>query len=243
MNELFRISGEALIPGALLLAAVAFALAFLGIFFWTRLNRAEIAALSAGLSCSKAIGGSFWRTVHSGQEKHHFFDADRFLGEPENINRFASWFRDTLRESQREIGQVDSIAFIEKLEGPVGLLTCKDLLSSNTKIPGVILRPHRRLIGGAIKGSLKRSDRVIQPGDNVVVVSDVITTGETFLDAIRLLEECKAEIKLTLALYDREDEDFDKAEFQRRNIQLKTMLNRHEVEAWLDKELEPCNSK
>jgi len=232
MNETAQMLGEALkSPFVLLplLASPLFALAVL--LIWRVLNRHDVEALSQAVTT--AIGQSQWVLVHSGRRSRHFLDADRFLGLPENLERFAAWFRDHVEETQKMVGKIHCLAFIEKREGPVGLVTSKDLLSTRTKLPSIVVRPRRRLLQAALKGSHTRSPNVLRPGDNVIIVSDVITTGATFLRAIDILEHFGANVVEAIALYDRKDEHFDRVGFDRRNIRVTTMLQSSDVENWL----------
>jgi orotate phosphoribosyltransferase len=218
-------------PG-LVLVVIATLLAFVGLSLWDWLISRETNTLLT------AISRSSYRLVHSGLEGDHFFDADLFLGVPENINRFSAWFTGAI-----EAGDVDYLAFIEKAEGPVGTLTSKDLLSAQTGIPAFVVRPRRRLLSNTIKGARIRSEGIVKPGDRVVIVSDVVTTGGTLLEAIKLLEAKRAKVKQAIALYDREDEGFEQSEFDKRGIRIKTMIRKSELEASTGEQLERSRKK
>jgi orotate phosphoribosyltransferase len=54
-------------------------------------------------------------------------------------------------------------------------------------------------------GRLKRIEGNFSPGDSVVVVDDVITTGGSTIQAIEAIEEAKGHVAFVIVLVDREE--------------------------------------
>jgi orotate phosphoribosyltransferase len=117
----------------------------------------------------------------SGGKGPDYYDLDEASADPKVSAKLAEHYESMISELVAERGPVDRLVFIEKKVGPVGAVTLKDLLSQKTDIPVLIARPRRRLAASAIKGEFS-------PGDRVVLVTDVITTGTTVLEPIRRME-------------------------------------------------------
>src|SRR5437870_2323809 len=152
------------------------------IFYLTRRDAATL------LYCLKAgQSGSHW-ALASGGESDIYYDFDGAASDPKVAKKLADYYEDSIAELRAEIGRVDKLAFIEKRLGPVGAISLKDLLVQRTQIPAVIVRPRRRLDAGKLKGP-------IQPGDVVILVSDVATIGATMLEAVDALQAGGASVK------------------------------------------------
>jgi orotate phosphoribosyltransferase len=148
--------------------------------------------------------------VHAGTETKYYFDADIVLGDPSNIGRIGYWFARVLKEAQLHSGYFDRLAFIDKAEGPVGAISLASFLSWQTKIPAVIVRlrgdvshPVLRIKGSPKPGVSGIS--VLSKGEKVLLVTDVLTTGETALEAVRLFRRAGAQVSVVAALFDREE--------------------------------------
>lgn len=79
-----------------------------------------------------------------------------------------------------------------------GLLYCYGYHSNYMETRGFLIRKEAKDHGqkGRIIGSVK-------PGDNCILVEDVVTTGGSLLDAIACLEECRVSVGVVLAVVDR----------------------------------------
>ncbi len=183
-----------------------------------------LSIMAGGLLWSELSKTRFGRAItHSdyltqaGTETKEYFDADAYLGVPENIRATAGWLKAELRRIQADHGRIQRLVFIEKRGGPVGSLTLKDLLSSLTGIPAIIVRlgiefpnPLFKVVGNSID---KNTVEIIEPGENLVIISDVLTTGSTILEAKDILEGCHANVLHSIVLYDRA-KDVDRKSFK-----------------------------
>lgn len=153
---------------------------------------------------------SIYATVNTKDTKD-YFNADAFLGAPESIGGVTAWFTSKINALQKSHGKFDRIAFLEKREGPVGVLSLKDMISASTGIPAIIVRvgmdythPLLKIVG---KSAIHHeSSKVLKKDEKVLVISDVLTTGGTVLEAIGILRDCGVDIKESLFLFDREEQ-------------------------------------
>ena len=183
-----------------------------------------------GIFCSKH------QTVNA-ESTPDYFDADLFLSTPKDIGVVMSWFKDELDNQQRDYGEIDRLAFVERHdEGPVGAITLKDLLSWEVQLPTVILRPARK--GPALRMKCVETETttagsklyrcktafktVTGTQEHIVLVSDVATTGTTILDAVQVIEEFGGIVDASFVLYDRMEGA--EAALQARGIRLVAML-------------------
>lgn len=184
--------GSAQIKG-IIAAAPIIALSIAG---WYWLVKSRCASLD--------FGTSDW-LLYDGEHARYFFDADRFLSEPENLLYMTSWMNKTLRAINVENGPISKLAFIEKSAGPIGMISSKDLITNKTKIPSISVRIRRRLISGSIKGQKSKNSTLIKSGEIIVIISDVATTGRTIKEARAKLVEYGAEVIAAIVLFDREE--------------------------------------
>lgn len=175
-------------------------------------ERLDQKALECGLRTS--VHHTVWNGL-----KPDYFDTDLFLSKPQNIGAVVDWFQDVSEQERAQGVAIDRLAFIEKTEGPVGALTLRDLLSWRTGISSVILRPRRR--GPAYKFKFLRQGPQGEepPADSkasfcsrgqpeqILLVSDVITTGTTIKNAISMIEKGGGSVVGVAVLYDREERD------------------------------------
>lgn len=93
---------------------------------------------------------------------------------------------------------ITRLAFSEKRDdGPIGMLTQMNLIMLTCGIESCIVRPEKRLYAASIKG------RPILPGERVMVVSDVSTSGHTILRSAIRLRELGAYVPSAFVLLDR----------------------------------------
>lgn len=71
--------------------------------------------------------------------------------------------------------------------------------------PGTVLRVFSVRKSAKEHGRLKRIEGNFSPGDSVVVVDDVITTGGSTIQAIEAIEEAKGRVAFVIVLVDREE--------------------------------------
>lgn len=145
------------------------------------------------------IGQSSWITV-GGKESTFYYDIDKSSSTLEGMQKTSAWYVDNIKEIQkRKI--VDRLAFIEREDGPVGAITKKDLISFMTHIPSFIVRPKRRILASAIKGSESIS------GKKIVVISDVATTGHSIMRVVDIIKSHNAEVVGAVTILSRGGKD------------------------------------
>ncbi len=187
-------------------------------FLWSENRRDQL--LSAIDHCT-------FENVRAGNTTDLYFNADRFLGDPKHARMAANWIKDELYRTQSEGISINRLAFIEKMEGPVGALTMKDLSSWITGIPSVTIRlsndvPDSRL---AVAGDPYSDDdvNILKANENVAIITDTLTSGKTIFDAISVLDDCGVKVIHALALFDRKRTETRK-KFSERGIKLSVFM-------------------
>jgi len=91
----------------------------------------------------------------------------------------------------------DKIAFIDKGGiGPVGMISFMAFAAVNTGKAIMVVRPRKRLVSAAIKGKLQR-------GENVLIVSDVATSGTSVYLAAQKIWHLGGRVPCALVWMDR----------------------------------------
>lgn len=133
--------------------------------------------------------GSSRHLLKGGKQDALFFDFDFVVEDPSTCKKIAEWFCDKIQQVAEYHGEKpDFLAFIEKDGiGTVGALRLSSLISSLTGIPNIVVRLIRELPYERIKISKKYQveNRQRLKGKNVLIISDVTTTGTELLDATK----------------------------------------------------------
>jgi orotate phosphoribosyltransferase len=135
--------------------------------------------------------GSF--TLASGKHSDYYFDGKKVLLDNEGSKLFARWLLeqiDTLSERPIAIGGLEI--------GAIPIASVCMALSDSLNTFVVRKKPKEHGTGNQIEGQLKR-------GDFVVVVDDVITTGESTMKAVRALEDEGCKVLAIYCLVDRDE--------------------------------------
>ena len=141
------------------------------------------------------ISKSHWFTV-GGTESKFYYDIDKGASSLEGIQRISNWYVDNIKELKKK-KKIDGLAFIEREDGPIGAITKKDLISFMTNISSFVVRPKRRIKASAIKGAEN-----IQ-GKDIVVISDVATTGYSVEKVIDIIQTCNARVVAAITILNR----------------------------------------
>lgn len=138
------------------------------------------------LSCGAVKFGDFVLT--SGKKSRYYVDIKRASSRPEILRRITASF------GEKKI-KCDKVAGVEL--GAVPLIVSYSL---EYDMPFLIIRKGERDHGmkSRIEGDLK-------PGEKVLLLEDVITSGGSVLRAIDMLEEAGAKVKAVLSVVDREE--------------------------------------
>jgi orotate phosphoribosyltransferase len=150
---------------------------------------------------STGVGTSTWVTV-AGTQSPIYYDIDIASSSLEAQDWIDKWYVDNVEEIHNKKG-VDYVAFIEREDGPVGAITKKDKVSSELRIPAFIVRPRRRIRASRLKGATGDSIR----GKKIVIVTDVITTGQSVKHVFPILREYGAVIVGLVTMINRGGEE------------------------------------
>jgi len=112
-----------------------------------------------------------------------FYDLDLSVTDSRNVKPVLNFFISTIKEVEKREDRIDELAFIEKDSGPIGALTLLGALTEKLGIPSMIVRLRRRLDINSIKGVNNK-----KRGENVVLISDVATSGTSVQSAIDKIE-------------------------------------------------------
>jgi orotate phosphoribosyltransferase len=147
----------------------------------------ERARLAADVADAALLRGEF--VLSSGRRSSYYLDKYRFETDPALLRRIAHGLADLLD------GPVDRLAGPEL--GAVALVTA---VSLETGIPFVIVRRAAKEYGGS-----RHIEGVLEPGETVAVIEDVITTGSQALAAAELVTAAGASVVAILAVVDRDE--------------------------------------
>jgi orotate phosphoribosyltransferase len=133
------------------------------------------------------LRGSF--VLRSGATSSYYIDKYLFTTRPELLRRLAA-------ELASEMP-----AGVQRVAGPVlGAVPLVAALSLETNLPSVIVRTD----APKDYGTSKQIEGMLERGERVVLVEDVVTTGGAALAAVDVLREAGAEVVAALAVVDRE---------------------------------------
>jgi orotate phosphoribosyltransferase len=144
-----------------------------------------IAALKA---CGAVRYGDF--TLASGKKSKYYIDIKKASTDPKTLKLIAR--QAALRVKEMDVGTVAGVEL-----GGVPLATA---VSMETELPLLIVRKATKDYG-----TKSRFVGDIKPGDRLVMLEDVTTTGGSVIDAIKLVRETGAEVKYIISVVDREE--------------------------------------
>ncbi|MBV8780499.1 MAG: orotate phosphoribosyltransferase [Phycisphaerae bacterium] len=146
------------------------------------MNRQELAKRIADVSL---LHGDF--TLRSGRKSKYYLDKYRFETQPDVLKALGELF------AQRVTGSIQRIAGAEL--GAVPLAAAASMASGK---PFVIIRNSKKDYGTSqlIEGVLER-------GETVLIVEDVLTTGGQVLEAAQTLIDAGAKVDRIVAVIDR----------------------------------------
>jgi len=145
-----------------------------------------------GRTWSRLIQTSLLRgefVLSSGRRSTHYIDKYRFETRP-----------DLLRDIARLLAHLLP-GETTRLAGPaLGGIPLATAVALETGLPFVIVRPETK-----DHGTARLIEGVLEPGDAVVVIEDVVTTGAQVVRAARTVEAAGAKVLLVLAVVDRNE--------------------------------------
>ena len=146
------------------------------------MNREELAKRIADVSL---LRGQF--TLRSGRQSNYYLDKYLFETQPDILAALGEMFANHVG------GHVDRIAGAEL--GAVALAAATAMACGK---PFVIIRNQKKDYGTS-----KQLEGAIKPGETVLIVEDVLTTGGQVLEAAKTLKDSGAKIDRIVAVIDR----------------------------------------
>jgi orotate phosphoribosyltransferase len=145
------------------------------------------ASLASRIVDAAYLEGDF--VLRSGRRSRYYLDKYRFTTEPSLL---------------RDIGQALAArlpADTRRVAGPeLGAVPLATAVSLETGLPSVLVRGESKSYG-----TERRFEGILHPGDNVVLIEDVVTTGGQAIESAIALRDSGANVPLVLVVVDREE--------------------------------------
>ncbi len=151
-------------------------------------------ALLLALRARAYLEGDF--VLRSGKRSRYYLDKYRFETVPELLEALGSRIGAAVAEAEPEAA---------RLAGPeLGAVALAAAASLASRLPFLIVR-------GEAKGhgTGNRIEGAFEPGERVVLVEDVVTTGGAAVDAVRVLRQAGLECRTAVCVIDREEGGVD----------------------------------
>lgn len=144
-------------------------------------------SLAKELVAAAYLEGDF--ELSSKRRSKYFFDKYLFETEPKLLDSVTQYLSEMIPADTKRLAGVE-----------IGAIPLATALSLKTGIPFVIVRKTQKSYGTArlIEGRLYQ-------GDTVILVEDVVTTGQQALRAVRVLQEAGAKVAKVICVIDREE--------------------------------------
>ena len=136
--------------------------------------------------CGALRFGDF--TLTSGKKSKYYVDIKKASSRPDILKKITQEFRSKGMECTK-------VAGVEL--GAVALIVAYSLETGN---PFVIIRK-----GGREHGTKRKIEGEILPGEKVLLLEDVVTSGGSVIQAIDIIEEAGGEVVAVLSVVDREE--------------------------------------
>ncbi|MCC5830732.1 MAG: orotate phosphoribosyltransferase [Phycisphaeraceae bacterium] len=139
---------------------------------------------------SALLRGEF--TLRSGRKSNYYLDKYRFETQPGILRQIARRFA----------------AMIEELRGPVHRLAGAELggiplvtaTSLETNLPAILVRNSKKDYG-----TQRMIEGVLEPGERVVLLEDIVTSGGQSVEAVNILRQAGAVVEDVLVVIDRQE--------------------------------------
>jgi orotate phosphoribosyltransferase len=129
-------------------------------------------------------------TLSSGKKSNYYIDIKKAITNPKILKSIAISVHKSIYEDT-----------IDKIAGPaLGAIPIATAISLESNIPLLMIRKEKKDYGTSklIEGELNK-------GDNVAIVEDVTTTGNSLLKAIKAIEDNGGIVKKAFVIVDREE--------------------------------------
>lgn len=152
------------------------------------------ANLASRIAEAALLRGTF--TLRSGRTSGYYLDKYLFSTRPEVLSDLGELFAERIDAiAAREGRPIDRLAGAEL--GGIPLVTVASL---RTGLPSIFVRNAKKDYGTS-----KQLEGAIHPGDRVVFVEDVATTGGQALEGVRVLRDAGADVRGVICTIDREE--------------------------------------
>lgn len=148
-------------------------------------------SLAQAIAEASLLRGTF--TLRSGRTSSYYLDKYRFSTRPEILRPLAALFAQRIGVIAAEMGGVDRLAGAELGGIPLVAATCLE-----SGHPTLFVRNAKKDYGTA-----KQLEGVVNPGDRVVFLEDVATTGGQALEAVEVLKAAGANVLAVICTIDR----------------------------------------
>ena len=128
-------------------------------------------------------------TLRSGRKSNYYLDKYRFETQPEVLNEIGKMLAAHVTD------EIDRIAGPEL--GAVALATAASLQSGK---PCVFVRNAKKDYG-----SSKQIEGVLNDGDRVLLIEDIVTSGGQLVEAVKTLQNAGARVIKAICIIDREE--------------------------------------
>lgn len=148
-------------------------------------------SLAQAIAEASLLRGTF--TLRSGRTSSYYLDKYRFSTRPDILRPLAAMFAQRIGIVAAEMGGVDRLAGAELGGIPLVAATCLE-----SGHPTLFVRNAKKDYGTA-----KQLEGVVNPGDRVVFLEDVATTGGQALEAVEVLKAAGANVLAVICTIDR----------------------------------------
>lgn len=151
-------------------------------------------ALARAIADACVLRGTF--TLRSGRTSSYYIDKYLFSTRPEVLGPLGELFARRI-----DAMQASALVRVARLAGAeLGGIPLVTVASLKTGLPCVFIRNAKKDYGTA-----KRLEGALNPGDHVIFVEDVATTGGQALEGVAVLREMGANVLGVIATIDREE--------------------------------------
>ncbi len=130
--------------------------------------------------------------LRSGRRSRYYLDKYRFETRPDLLEAIAKRIAAAVAEAEPEA---------DRLAGPeLGAVALAAAASLASKLPFLIVRKQAKEYG-----TENRLEGVFEPGDNVCLIEDVVTSGGAAVEAVQALREAGLVCRTVVCVVDREE--------------------------------------
>lgn len=149
--------------------------------------------LAQAIAQASLLRGTF--TLRSGRTSSYYLDKYKFSTKPTILRELGAMFAEHIGQINTEHGPIMRLAGAEL--GGIPLVT---VASMQTGLPSIFVRNAKKDYGTA-----KQVEGEVNPGDVVVFVEDVATTGGQALEAVGVLRSLGASVPAIISVIDRQE--------------------------------------